>query len=129
MKQYLGLLLGDFGPIVEYGGCRLGRSEYWAQRNTGLVHTISQGERWAGIYEDAPDDERASGGLLGLAVNCTCAALYMVPCPALPSCFFCCCAIAERFPAFQLVGLVSWLLLARCAFLFAVLLLSPRNGS
>lgn len=68
--------------MVECGGCRLGRSEYWAERNTELVHTISKGERWAGIYEDAPDDETASGGLLGLAVNCACAALYMVPCPA-----------------------------------------------
>ena len=63
---------------MKRGGCRLSRSEYWARRNTDLVQTISKGERWAGIYEDAPGDDKASGGLLGLAVNCACAALYMV---------------------------------------------------
>ena len=78
-------LAGRKNFIAECGGCRLGRSEYWAERNSDLVHTISKRERWAGIYEDAPDDERASGGLLGLAVNCACAALYMVLAPS------CCC--------------------------------------
>ena len=79
VRRYLGLL-ENICLILEGDGYRLGKSEYWAQRNTDLVHTMSKGERWAGIYEDAPDDERASGGLLGLAVNCACAALYMVPC-------------------------------------------------
>ena len=58
--------------------CRLSSSEYWAERNTDLIHTITQQERWAGIYEKAPTDDKASGGLLGLAINCGCAALYMV---------------------------------------------------
>lgn len=71
-------VLENSSLTVKWGGCRLSRSEYWAQRNTDLVHTISKGERWAGIYEDAPGDDKASGGLLGLAVNCACAALYMV---------------------------------------------------
>ncbi|KAL0025314.1 hypothetical protein WJX79_004533 [Trebouxia sp. C0005] len=56
---------------------RLDRSEYWAKRNTNLVHTISQRERWAGIYEKAPSSDKVPGGLLGLAINCACAALYM----------------------------------------------------
>ena len=58
--------------------CRLDCSESWAKRNTNLVHTISQRERWAGIYEKAPSSDKALGGFLGLAINCTCAALYMV---------------------------------------------------
>ena len=57
--------------------CRLDCSEYWAKRNTNLVHTISQRERWAGIYEKAPSSDKALGGW-GLAINCACAALYMV---------------------------------------------------
>lgn len=82
--------------LLKCDGCRLGRSEYWAQRNTDLVHTISKGERWAGIYEDAPYDKRASGGWLGLAVNCACAALYMVYWPAFPPCCCCCCITMEQ---------------------------------
>ena len=58
--------------------CRLDRSEFWAERNTDLIHTITKSERWAGIYEEAPGNESATGGLAGLAINCTCAALYMV---------------------------------------------------
>lgn len=58
--------------------CSLDCSEYWAKRNTNLVHTISQQERWAGIYEKAPSSDKALGDFLGLAINCTCAALYMV---------------------------------------------------
>ena len=58
--------------------CRLDCSEYWEKWNTNLVHTIYQRERWAGIYEKAPSSDKALGGFLGLAINCACAALYMV---------------------------------------------------
>ena len=54
------------------------QAEGKADRNSDLVHTLSHGERWAGIYEEAPSDDAALGGYFGLAVNCLSAALYMV---------------------------------------------------
>lgn len=101
-----------------WDGCRLGTSEYWAERNTDLIHTISKKERWAGIYEDAPDDDRASGGLPGLAVNCACAALYMVSCLALALHFSAAVAIQQTIqqPSFLLFRLLTLCCAAlRCA--------------
>lgn len=57
---------------------RLEQAEARAERNSDLVHTLSNEERWAGIYEKAPSDSQALGGYFGLAINCLSAALYMV---------------------------------------------------
>lgn len=62
------------GPVLS----SLEQAEAKAERNSDLVHTLSQRERWAGIYEQAPSESAALGGYFGLAINCLSAALYMV---------------------------------------------------
>lgn len=58
--------------------CRMKSAAGKAERNTDLVHTLSRDERYAGIYEKAPANDKAFTGWFGLAINCASAALYMV---------------------------------------------------